>query len=108
MAVAVSGSNQPSAGHTGTKRRLKIWFVLVALFMGWALYTLVAQMNHQGQAEAKLANATQKVNEAAKRTADLDLEVKRLKDPEYIGLKATQELGMVNKGERAIEVVKQP
>ncbi|QHT58706.1 septum formation initiator family protein [Paenibacillus lycopersici] len=105
--MATANANASSA-RTGTKRRLKIWLMFVLLFMGWALYTFITQLEHQGKAEQKLAAAQSKLNEAAQKTEDLKLEVKRLNDPEYISLKATQELGMVKKGERPIEVLQQP
>ncbi|QHW32138.1 septum formation initiator family protein [Paenibacillus rhizovicinus] len=105
--MAMANAN-PSSARTGTKRRLKIWLIFVTLFMGWALYTFVTQLQHQGKAEQKLAAAKLKINEATQQSEDLKLEVKRLNDPEYIGLKATQELGMVKKGERPIEVLQQP
>jgi cell division protein DivIC len=104
----VTANANPSSAQSGTKRRLKIWLMFVVLFMGWALYTFVTQLNHQGQAEDKLAAAKLKINEATKQSEDLALEVKRLNDPEYIGLKATQDFGMVKKGERPIEVLQQP
>lgn len=108
MAARTSSSNASPAKYAGSKRRLRLWFMFVTLFMGWALYTFAAQMNHQGQAESKLTAAKQKNAEANKRIADLNFELKRLNDPEYIGQKATQEFGMVKKGEKQIDVVTQP
>ncbi|MBO7748988.1 septum formation initiator family protein [Paenibacillus sp. MWE-103] len=105
MATASSNS---APNRAGTKRRLKLWLFFVVLFMGWALYTGITQMGRQGQAEDKLAAAKQKIDEATKQTEDLKLELKRLNDPEYIGLKATQEFGMVKKGEKQIDVVPKP
>ncbi|NBD28073.1 FtsB family cell division protein [Paenibacillus glycinis] len=106
--MAAANSNASSANRAGSKRRLKLWFMFVTLFMGWALYTFITQLHHQGQAEEKLAAAKQKFNEATKQSEDLKLELKRLNDPEYIGLKATQEFGMVKKGEKQIDVVPRP
>lgn len=96
--------NQTSA-YAGTKRRLKLWFVVVALFMGWALYTLFSQLDRQGQAELKLADAQQKIEEATKQMEDLKQQVARLNDKEYIGQLATKMQGMVKKGETQIQVV---
>lgn len=103
-----TASANPSSSHAGSKRRLKLWLMFVILFMGWALYTFATQVSHQSQAEEKLAAAKNKITETNKQSDALALEVKRLNDPEYIGLKATQELGMVKKGERPIEVLQQP
>ncbi|MFC4811916.1 FtsB family cell division protein [Paenibacillus sp. GCM10023250] len=103
-----TASSNPAPNQAGTKRRLKLWLFFVVLFMGWAIYTGIAQMSRQGQAEDKLAAAKQKLDEATKQTEDLKLELKRLNDPEYIGLKATQEFGMVKQGEKQIDVLPKP
>ncbi|RAP73295.1 FtsB family cell division protein [Paenibacillus montanisoli] len=109
MATTTAGSQSPAASqHAGTKRRLKIWFVFIVLFMGWALYTLLMQMSRQGEAEIKLANASQKIDAAAKQVEELKLQVARLSDQEYIGQLAAKEQGMVRKGEKRIEVITQP
>ncbi|BBH23335.1 hypothetical protein Back11_46800 [Paenibacillus baekrokdamisoli] len=100
--VTTTESNQTTA-YAGTKRRLKIWFFVIALFMGWALYTLFSQMDRQGQAELKLADAQHKIAEATKQMDDLKMQVARLSDKEYIGQLATKEQGMVKKGETQIQ-----
>ncbi|MBP3967228.1 MULTISPECIES: FtsB family cell division protein [Paenibacillus] len=109
MATTTTSSHSSAAAqYAGTKRRLKIWVVFIVLFMGWALYTLISQLDRQGQAEIKLANASQKIDAAAKQVEELKLAVARLSDKEYIGQLATKEQGMVRKGEKRIEVVTQP
>ncbi|AZN38921.1 FtsB family cell division protein [Paenibacillus albus] len=109
MAIAHTGTNSSAAAsYAGTKRRLRIWFIFVALFMGWALYTLLTQLVRQGDAETKLASATKQIEEAQKQVKDLKLQVTRLSDKEYIGQLATKEQGMVGKGEKQIVGIKQP
>ncbi|MCQ6563715.1 FtsB family cell division protein [Paenibacillus mendelii] len=90
--------------YEGTKRRLKIWFVIVALFMGWALYTLYTQVGKQGDAELRLAEVQQKIEEANKQMDELQLQVDRLNDPEYIAQLATKDLNLVREGEKPIRV----
>lgn len=89
----------------GNEAAAQAWFIVVALFMGWALYTLFSQLDRQGQAELKLADAQQKIAQATKQMEDLKQQVARLNDKEYIGQLATKELGMVQKGETQIQVV---
>ncbi|MFD0717140.1 septum formation initiator family protein [Paenibacillus sp. GCM10027626] len=90
--------------YEGMKRRLKIWFFIVALFMGWALYTLYTQLDGHDQAERKLAEVQQKIEEATKQMSDLQLQIDRLNDPEYIQQLATKEQNMVRPGEKPIRV----
>lgn len=103
--VVTSESNQTTA-YAGTKRRLKIWFFFIALFMAWALYTLFSQMDNQGRAELKLSVAQNKITAVTQQMDDLKLQVARLNDKEYIGQLATKEQGMLKKGETLIQVEK--
>ncbi|UVI30370.1 FtsB family cell division protein [Paenibacillus spongiae] len=90
--------------YEGTKRRLKIWFVIVALFMGWALYTLYTQIGQRDEAELRLAEVQQKIDKASKQMDELQLQVDRLNDPEYIAQLATKDLNLVREGEKPIRV----
>ncbi|MBW7477413.1 septum formation initiator family protein [Paenibacillus oenotherae] len=96
-------TNKPAA-PSGTKRRLKIWLFVIALFMGWAIYTFITQLESQGQAEIKLAEVQGKIDVATKQMNDLRLQVERLNDKEYIEQLATKEQGLVKKGEKQIVV----
>ena len=103
--MATAAATSPSTVHAGTKRRLKIWFIVLALFMGWASYTIFSQMGRQSESALKLAQTQQKIDAATKQMNDLKLQVARLNDQEYIGQLATKEQGMVKKGEKQIQVV---
>ncbi|CAH1224237.1 Cell division protein FtsL [Paenibacillus plantiphilus] len=100
--MITSIQSKKSAAPAGTKRRLKIWFCVIALFMGWAIYTFFTQMASQGQAEIKLAEVQGKIDAATKQMKDLQLQVERLNDKEYIGQLATKEQGLVKRGEKQI------
>jgi len=102
MATSAQANKQTS--YEGMKRRIKIWFVIVALFMGWALYTLYTQVGSNDRAELKLAEVQQKIEEATKQMNQLQLQVDRLNDPEYIQQLATKEQNMVKPGEKPIRV----
>jgi cell division protein DivIC len=86
----------------GSKRRLKLWFIIVALFMSWALYTFITQIERQSDAQYKLAEVQGKIDAATKQIQDLNLMVNRLSDNEYLGDLATKEQGMVKRGEKQI------
>ncbi|QYR21653.1 septum formation initiator family protein [Paenibacillus sp. sptzw28] len=103
--MVTTAGNHQSTASAGTKRRLKIWFIVVALFMGWASYTLLSQLERQGQSELKLAEAQQKIDAATKQMNDLKQQAARLNDKEYIGQLATKDQGMVKKGEKQIQVI---
>jgi len=102
--TTATGTN-PTTSYAGTKRRLKLWFIVIALFMGWASYTFISQLERQGQSELKLAEAQQKLDTATTQINDLKAQVAKLNDKEYIGQLATKEQGMVKKGEQQIEVI---
>ncbi|WP_229750727.1 FtsB family cell division protein [Paenibacillus nasutitermitis] len=95
----------PTTAYAGTKRRLRLWIIVIALFMGWASYTFISQLERQGQSELKIAEAQQKLDAATTQINDLKAQVAKLNDKEYIGQLATKEQGMVKKGEQQIEVI---
>ncbi|MBW7457097.1 septum formation initiator family protein [Paenibacillus sepulcri] len=102
--MTATGST-PTPSYAGTKRRLKLWFIVIALFLGWASYTFISQLERQGQSELKLAETKQMIDTANTQINDLKQEVAKLNDKEYIGQLATKEQGMVKKGEQQIQVI---
>ncbi|MFD0962113.1 FtsB family cell division protein [Paenibacillus chungangensis] len=96
-AATAKQSTMPAA-----KRRIKIWLFFVILFLGWAGYTLFGQMQQSQATESKLATMKEEL-EAAKAQSDaLNMQIEKLKDPEYIAQLATKEQGMVKQGEQQI------
>ena len=103
--MATATQPNTTAGSAGTKRRLKIWFLVVALFMTWGMFKFVSQIGDQGDAHRKLAEVQSKINDATKQMNDLKLQVDRLNDKEYIDQMATKYQGMLKKGEKQIQPV---
>jgi cell division protein DivIC len=104
-ALATAKQPKKTTADAGTKRRMKLWFLIVALFMSWSVYKFATQIGEQGAADRKLAEVQSKIDEANKQIDDLKLQVDRLNDKEYIAQKATKEQGMLKKGEKQIQPV---
>ncbi|MFB9324351.1 septum formation initiator family protein [Paenibacillus aurantiacus] len=100
----MAAPSSKSTSNQGTKRRLKIWFFFVAIFMLWASYTLFDQLGKQEAAAAKLSEVELKIESATKQMNDLKLQVDRLNDPEYIQQVARKEHNMIMPGEQSIHV----
>lgn len=97
------GSKETTA-HPGSKRRLKLWFAFIALFMAWAIYTWVVQMEDNARTALRLAGVQQKLAEGEKESARLQQQIDRLGDPEYIRELARKEQDMIVPGEKPIHV----
>ncbi|WP_017815525.1 MULTISPECIES: FtsB family cell division protein [Paenibacillus] len=91
----------PSSNH-GARRRLRIWMVVMVLFLGWAIYTFVVQSIHLSEKKAELAQQEAKKVQAEAALGQSQNEVKRLEDPEYIGQVARKQYGMYLPGEKPI------
>jgi cell division protein DivIC len=89
-------------GNAGTKRRFKLWMMFIVLFMGWAGYTILGQMQQKSATGVKLTTIQGQLDAYTKETEALNRQIERLNDPEYIEQLATKELGMVKKGEQLI------
>lgn len=86
----------------GAKRRFKILFVVSAIFIVWAGYTIINQMNQQDAMHDKLMSLESNRDDVSKELAALQTQVKLLNDPEYMAQLATKEQGMVKEGEQQI------
>jgi cell division protein DivIC len=98
-------NSKQAAGNSGAKRRLKLWAIVITLFMGWAGYTLVNQAKQQEETAMRLAAIRNQLAETHKENNGLRKQMERLNDPEYIEQLARKEQGMVKKGEIQIQVV---
>lgn len=85
------------------KRRLRLWFMIVALFMGWAVYTSLQQLEARSETGRALQELQEKVAEAERRQAELEFEIERLGNPEYIKELARKN-GLTVPGEQPIQV----
>ncbi|OUM95533.1 MAG: septum formation initiator [Thermobacillus sp. ZCTH02-B1] len=92
-----------TSSRTGMKRRLRIWFLLVASFMGWAVYTSFQQLESRAETMRALDSLREKVAAAEQRQAELEFEIERLSDPEYIKELARKN-GLAMPGEQPIQV----
>ncbi|MBD2872656.1 FtsB family cell division protein [Paenibacillus arenilitoris] len=99
--MAAATANK-SPGSTGTKRRFRIWSMFIVLFLGWAVYTIFGQMQQKDETNQKLSTLQGQIDAAAKESGELERQIERLNDEEYIEQLATKELGMVKQGERQI------
>lgn len=95
---------QAAASRAGTRRRLRLWLAFIAIFMTWALYTIIHQLDNQGETKLRLAAVQQKIADSTKANEDLSRQIDRLKDPEYIQEIARKEQGMILPGEQPIQV----
>jgi cell division protein DivIC len=106
--VANARKTAETTAYAGSRRRLRLWFAFVAIFMAWALYTWLNQMSVHGDTGVKLAAMQEKLAERAAESAALQLQIERLGDPEYIKELARKEQGMIMPGEKPIQVTESP
>lgn len=78
----------------------------MVLFMGWAAYTFFGQMKQQSETSLRYATIEQQRNDAVLQQQELNEQIDKLNDPEYIEQLATKEQGMVKEGEKVIQVIK--
>ncbi|MFS0725055.1 FtsB family cell division protein [Paenibacillus sp. 1P07SE] len=100
--MAATGNKQTA--YAGTKRRLKLWFIAVSLFMGWAVYTMVGQSGSQAETQSKLMAIEQQLEASEQKSAELQQKMERLNDAEYIQEIARKQYGLIKPGERPIQV----
>ncbi|KQO14131.1 septum formation initiator family protein [Paenibacillus algorifonticola] len=103
--MATAAANKLTV-NPGSKRRIKMWMMFIVLFMGWAAYTFFGQIQQQNATELRLAAVMKQKEEATNQAQQLQQEIERLNDPEYIAQLATKGQGMVKEGEQQIQVVK--
>ncbi|CAM3099060.1 septum formation initiator family protein [Paenibacillus sediminis] len=99
--------NQQHMKNAGARRRKALWLSFIAVFMTWAVCTLVSQSIHLSDKSAQLLEK-QKSEQANQQMLDqLKYEVSRLKDPEYIGQIARKKYDMYLPDETPIRVQQQ-
>lgn len=101
-----SGNAATTPASVGAKRRLKLLMFVLAVFLGWAAYTLVGQEGQLGERRTELQESVKKLNEVTAQTEAVKQEIARLNDPEYIGQIARKEQGMGLPGETPIQIEK--
>ncbi|MHA0857621.1 FtsB family cell division protein [Paenibacillus sp. CMAA1364] len=93
---------QQSNKYVGGRRRLAIWIGFMVLFLSWAGYTLVNQMSQIADMDTQLVEKGQVQAELDKTVSQLEHEVNRLQDPEYIGQLARKDYGLFRPEETPI------
>ncbi|MBB6669572.1 FtsB family cell division protein [Cohnella nanjingensis] len=103
--MAAHNATTTTPVSVGARRRLKLLLLVVALFMSWAAYTLIVQQHHTGERASQMRAAKDKLTQVQQKNAQLQKEIERLNDDEYIGQIARQQ-GMGLPGEQSIHMEK--
>jgi cell division protein DivIC len=103
IGMSTRSNTASTSASTGARRRLKLLLILVVLFMSWALYVLFNQHGQMNDRSDDLREANKKLSDATKQSEQLQQEIARLNDKEYISELARKDQGMGYPGEIPIE-----
>ncbi|ANE45983.1 hypothetical protein SY83_06450 [Paenibacillus swuensis] len=92
--------------NKGVRRRLRLYLFVLVCFMGWAGSILIGQTSKVNETHSQLQSLLKKQEEIKVQSEELNLQLKRLNDPEYIGQIARKDLGMSLPGETSIRVTR--
>lgn len=87
------------ASSKGKKRRVRLFMLILFVFLGWASITIYDQHSLQRVKAEQLAETEQKLEEIRALNEDYKREIERLKDPEYIEQKIYKDLQMKRDGD---------
>ncbi|WP_391571288.1 septum formation initiator family protein [Cohnella sp.] len=87
----------------GARRRLKLLLFVVVLFLSWAGYVLIVQSGQIDDRASQLEEVNLKLTDAQAKNEELQLQIARLNDDEYIGQLARKEHGLGLPGEVPIK-----
>lgn len=91
-----------SNAHAGGRRRVMIWLIVVLLFVIWAGVTFFTQAVSIAEQNKTLAQKEQEQQSVAASQQQLQYEINRLQDPEYIGDMARSKYGLFRPEETPI------
>ncbi|WP_438348300.1 FtsB family cell division protein [Paenibacillus sp. FA6] len=94
--------SQQSTKYAGGRRRLVIWMCFMIFFLGWAGYTLMNQRSQIADINMELVKKERTQAESDQSVLQLEYEVNRLQDPEYIGQLARKDYGLYRPEETPI------
>ncbi|EJW18871.1 septum formation initiator family protein [Paenibacillus alvei] len=98
MSVSKSRRHTPIRNQdnkiAGAKRRLRLWLIFMALFIGWGTYTYFSQLNTMEELRSDLVAREKEKSEVEQVRNELRQEVDRLNTTEYI-LQLARSRGMV-------------
>ncbi|AOZ92807.1 FtsB family cell division protein [Paenibacillus crassostreae] len=97
-----ASSQQQSIKNAGGRRRLILWICFMLLFLCWAGYTLINQRSQIADMNMELINKETTKTETDQTVLQLEYEVNRLQDPEYIGQLARKDYGLYRPEETPI------
>ena len=80
--------------NSGMRRRIGLWLCFIVVFMGWVTYTLISQGSLIKEKNEQLSENMQLKEQTQQSLSELEYEVNRLQDPEYIGQIARKEFGL--------------
>ncbi|NMO97755.1 FtsB family cell division protein [Paenibacillus lemnae] len=86
--------SKTAAKSKGAKRRKTMYSALMVLFVGWAGMTLYHQHDNIQSTSRTLAQKQSEQKAVQTSLNELNLEVERLQDPEYIGQIARKKFGL--------------
>ncbi|NGZ78140.1 FtsB family cell division protein [Saccharibacillus alkalitolerans] len=98
--VRRTSSNRQQSG----KKRLRLWAVLMIALCSWAVYTLIGQSSVIADKAAELETTREAKVASEAKLNDVQAEIKRLQDPEYIAQIARKEYNMFKPEEIPIRV----
>ncbi|MNJ39248.1 FtsB family cell division protein [Paenibacillus fonticola] len=111
MHGAKSSSNpksQASNQRAGARRRIRLWAGFMIVFLGWAGYTFITQSGEIGVKSQQLDERRTEMTAAEQSLGQLEYEISRLQDPEYIGQIAMKKYGLYKPGEVPVRVTESP
>lgn len=94
-----STQTQPKSNSKGTRRRFRIAAVILLGFLTWAGVTFWGQHGKISEKRAEMQQIKQELTDEQKRKADLQQEIARLHDPEYLEQVIRSELNYARAGE---------
>lgn len=101
--MATGTASKEAASHTGTRRRMRLFLMVVCCFTGWAALTLWKQGDSIRQKQAELLELQEKLSEAQETNEQYKSEVTRLHDNEYIEQRVRKDFGMIRPGDTIFE-----
>lgn len=95
-------SSPTSKSYAGGRRRIMIWLLSLAAFGSWAIFTFFSQGMIMADRNEQLIQKEKQKQAAIQTEQQLQTEVNRLKDPEYIGEIARSKYGLYKPEETPI------
>jgi cell division protein DivIC len=97
--MAMATAAKESVLQKGTRRRMRLFWIIVLCFTGWVVFTLWNQGVSLRQKQAELTELQGKFAEVQGTNEQYKDEVTRLRDSEYIEQKVRKDYGMVRPGD---------